>query len=106
MEVDVFFEPGNVPPTSWPGQESLGSKLVGRFTIYHLTPSNPLINFTAVSTVRPESQLARSLAGATINAPDELLSLVGPLRIVLFSLHEVDGQQLPILLEMPVGHWM
>ncbi len=102
IEVDILFEPGSVPDNEWPAQTSLGAKLVGRFTIYAETVSNGLANFTAVSTIRPEGQPARALAEATINLPDNVA--IGQLRTVLFEQVQVDGQQLPVRTEMPLGH--
>jgi hypothetical protein len=104
LEVDIFMERGQVPDTAWPGQTSeLRSTLVGRGSLYADSPDNAFGHFTAVSTVRDEGPNAVRLSTMSITVPDGVPIFTSP-RAVLFEEVEVDGQHLPVLTEMPVGH--
>ena len=103
IEADIFAEPGAVPIDAWPGQTTLDPRLVGRFTLYNATPEQGLLNFALVATMRPESSTSHVMAEVSIVVVDGE-PVPDNLRTVVFELHEVDGQQLPLLFEMPVGH--
>jgi hypothetical protein len=104
LEVDILVEPGQVPKDAWPGQTSdQRTRLVGRFSLYNDSPDQASLHFTVVSTVRPESEAVRMLSTMSIQAPEGSNPPVSP-RVVMFQQVEVDGQQLPVLTEMPVGH--
>ena len=97
-------DPGQVPKDAWPGQTSdQRTLLVGRFSLYNDSPDQASLHFTVVSTVRPESEAVRTLSMMSIQAP-EGSNPPAPPRVVMFEQVEVDGQQLPVLTEMPVGH--
>lgn len=103
LEVDVLVEPGPVPNSQWPGLQSLGTRLVGRVTLYRESPDDGLLNFTLVWTVREEDEATRPIAEAEFRLPDGSPA-PDTLRAVVFGTVEVDGQFLPVLTEMPVGH--
>ena len=103
LEIDILVEPGQVPQNEWPGQTSeQRTALVGRATLYR-EPEEELMHFTAVSTVRPEGATAIALSTLSITFPDGVTPPTSP-RVVLFEEAIVDGQHLPVLTEMPVGH--
>lgn len=105
LEVDVLLEPGPAPKRAWPGQTANPpTALVGRFSLYQgASPEEGLLHFTLVSTVRPEGDAARALSTASITVPEGVEPPIDP-RVVLFEDVTVDGQRLPVLTEMPVGH--
>jgi len=103
LEIDILCEPGSVPFDAWPAPTGLDAKLVGRFTLHSESRDKGLLNFTLVSTVRPEGQTARALSEASVALPDGA-GASGTLGAVFFELVEVDDRQLPVLTEMPVGH--
>jgi hypothetical protein len=109
LDVDIILEPGPVPKGAWPGQTSeLQTMYVGRFSLYENDPvENPedegFLHCTVVATFRDEGEEPRRLASTTVNVVDGATP-PGDLRVVLFETVEVDGQQLPVLTEMPVGH--
>jgi hypothetical protein len=103
IEVDILLEPGEVPQRAWPGQGAdPPTTLVGRFSLYGeaQTPQEGLLHFTAVYTVRPEGEVPVHLSTLPV---DRLAG--GQVRAVHFDDVTVDGQRLPVLTEMPVGHW-
>lgn len=109
LEVDIFVEPGAAPKGGWPGQTSeLASMYVGRFSLFESDPeANPedagLLHCTVVATVRDEGEMPKKLATASVQ-PTEGSDPPGDLRVVLFETAHVDGQHLPVLTEMPIGH--
>ena len=103
LDVDILFEPGEVPKYAWPGQTGQGSLLVGRFSLYHDSSDAGFMHFTVVSTLRPEAESVRALSQASVTVAEGMTPLVSP-RVVLFEEAVVDGQHLPVLTEMPVGH--
>ncbi len=104
LEVDILLEPGSVPKTAWPGQTAeQRTALVGRFSLYNESPDEGLLNFTVVSSVRPEGATARMLSTMSISVAEGIAAPTAP-RAVMFEQVEVDGQRLPVLTEMPVGH--
>ena len=104
LDVDFLFEPGEVPKDAWPGQTGQGSLLVGRFSLYADSPDEGYAHITVVSTLRPEADSARLLSEASITVGDGM-ARPESLHAVLFEEVVVDGQHLPVLTEMPVGHW-
>ena len=105
LEVDLLLEPGAVPSNAWPGQTSAQrTALVGRFSLYTESDQNGFLHATVVSTVRSEGPASRLLSTTSIHVPKGSAAPVNP-RTVLFQMAEVDSQQLPVLTEMPVGHW-
>jgi hypothetical protein len=105
VEVDIFAEPGPVTKHQWPGQTGeQAARLVGRFSMY--TDENPdegFLHFTAVWTVRPEGTVPQHFAEASLTVPEGTDPPESP-RVVIFQEVQVDGQHLPVLTEMPIGH--
>lgn len=103
LDVDILFEPGEVTQDVWPGQTGRGSLLVGRFSLYTDSSDIGFMHFTFVSTLRPEAKSVRLVSEASIAVAEGIDPPVRP-RVVLFEGVTVDGQHLPVLTEMPVGH--
>ena len=101
--MDILFEPGEVPTYAWPGQTGQGSLLVGRFSLYPDSSDNGFMHLTFVSTLRPQAESVRVLSEASITVLEGMMPPVSP-RVVLFEEALVDGQHVPVLTEMPVGH--
>ncbi|PKH40722.1 hypothetical protein SAMN05192575_105183 [Nocardioides alpinus] len=101
IEVDILVEPGQVPVDQWPGQTSLGARLVGRFSLYSESPDDGFLHFTLVFTYRPDP-LVGETRQISLSLPDGLTEPPPNLRVVWFELVEVDGQKLPVLLEAPL----
>jgi hypothetical protein len=105
LEIDILWEPGRVPAGAFPMQTAgLGTMFVGRFTLYDRTPEEGLAHFTLVATPRPEGSVARQLSTAEVRTTGSSLEMPEVPRAVHFEIVEVDGQKLPVLTEMPIGH--
>jgi len=110
LEVDILLEPGAAPRGAWPGQTAgQGTLYVGRFSLHKTDPvdhpdDHGLLHCTVVSTPRPEGQSVKALSTARIEVADGSTRPVDP-RTVLFEMVEFEGQKLPVLTEMPLGHW-
>lgn len=105
LEIDILWEPGIVPTNAYPMQTAgLGTMFVGRFSPYEDVPDSGLAHFTLIATPRPEGVVAQQLSMAQVRVTDPSIEVPPVPRAVHFEIVEVDGQQLPVLTEMPIGH--
>jgi hypothetical protein len=107
IEIDVLWEPGQVAKGEYPMQAAgLGTMFVGRFSLYNDKPDHGLAHFTLVATPRPEGVVAKQLSTAVVRVTDPAAEMPEIPRAVHFEIVEVDGQQLPVLTEIPVASSM
>jgi hypothetical protein len=102
LMVSIFSEPGIVDQASWPGKTAMGTGYVGRVTLY-TDEHGALMNFTAVTWYRPESDVAVRMSTARLSAAPGV-ELPKAVRMVMFECGEANGLGVPSLVEMPIGH--
>jgi hypothetical protein len=98
----LLLEPGRHEPNTWPGKNSMGTSFVARAVLY-TDEHGPLMSFTAVATYSPESDTARHWSQASIKTHDGQ-EVTGAIRGVFLGMENIDGAQVPVLTEMPIGH--
>lgn len=105
LEVDILIELGPVPKDAWPGKTAgQGTSYVGRISIYdEADEGNPFVHCTVVTTLCEEAAFVKGMSRSRVQDQDG--NLLTGFRGVHFTMGEVDGRKLPILTEMPVGHW-
>lgn len=103
LAVTLLLEPGTADQSSWPGKRSMGTSLVARAAIATLDDV-PVFFVTAVALHQtPESAWAVRAAGARVEEHG-VLNTSGNVRALVFAMDELDGAQVPVLTEMPIGH--
>ncbi len=109
IQIDIFVEPEPFDTHTWPGRQHMGTTCLGQFVYYDENTHEPRLRFILVSHLSEENIQLNALAAHGFDlAPDDeegltrIQEMQQP-RAVAFKLVDIDGQQLPMLAETPVG---